>query len=302
MADPCTFVVTETPAGPPARPADPSGRTAAFAYVRVDHLVRGQTRVSWELRGDYATPAPHTFQLQGSPSGIAEGDDWIDVGAPLVDGVLAVDAAARNAGMEPTWHYRVKLTDASGTSYSWPVGCFGTLSAAEWARARELIRKERLLAGRLGGTRGWLLKRRRAGTGAASTPRVRAAIDPISRGIIRPTRPESRGTEVVGGYYAPVPLDVMLDPSASYPQANSERGTADDAATFNRGRFVTVPQVVSRDVFVEDGTDLRYFVHEVRHIAEIRGVPLLATAEFRRAAFSDPIYSIAVPRERSDSA
>ena len=54
----------------------------AFALVHVSYLIRGGTRVMWQLIPEFNDPLPWTFQLQVGKTG-GDDDGWEDVGLPI---------------------------------------------------------------------------------------------------------------------------------------------------------------------------------------------------------------------------
>ncbi len=51
-----------------------------FDMVHVSYLIRGGTRVMWELLPTFTDPQPWSFQLQVGETGVEAADDWEDVG------------------------------------------------------------------------------------------------------------------------------------------------------------------------------------------------------------------------------
>jgi hypothetical protein len=51
------------------------------------------------------------------------------------------------------------------------------------------------------------------------------------------------------------------------------------------------------DVWVAKKTDDRYYVHDIQHTCEIRGVPLIAKVMLRPIPYSSSIYTIEIPQQ-----
>jgi hypothetical protein len=273
-------------------------RDLVFDRVTVDNLVRGGTGVTWSVFYQFREPGPWSFQLQVGSTGDPDADDWADVGAPVENAFTAVDSARRAHGVLPKTHYRVVLTTAAGAHRSAPAWVFGQLPHREWIAAREIIRKERrILARKYAGARGLLLKRRTSGPGlseqAANDPRT-MVVDPISGDIIkRHAAVATMGTPFLKGYYKPVPFEVIFDPGATNPTADDgQLGNVDQAGLARSGRVVMFPQVTRGDVFIETATDARYAFQDVKIVADLRGVPILAQAKLHRFELDDVIYSL----------
>jgi hypothetical protein len=271
-------------------------RDLVFDRVEVDFLAKGGTRVTWSLFYQFAEPGPHSFRLQAGSTGAAGADDWADVGAPVVDGFQAVDPSPRSSGRDATTHYRVRLTTPAGAHTSRPAHVFGVLSRGDWLLAREVVRLERLRLREYAGASGWLYKRRRAGSIPPQSDQLAAVTDPLTGEVTNSRRPQTVGTEFLGGFFAPVPVELDLERSGLYAaRADDLRGTVDDDGLVVKARAVAIPALAHNDVFVAAGSDRRYYVHRVRTAAELRSTPLVLDVELRVAPFSDVIYALARP-------
>ena len=72
----------------------------------------------------------------------------------------------------------------------------------------------------------------------------------------------------------------------------------DDDSLVRQARIIHDPPVAHWDAFVADQSDLRFYFHRVKHVAEIGSVPLVSQAELRLAPFTDVIYTVEVPLTR----
>ncbi len=268
----------------------PNTRDSVFSRVIVDHLVAGGTGVSWELVPSFTDATPHTFQLQVGQTGVGVADDWEDVGSPVVDTFLATDSTKRIHGKRLTSHYRIKLTTGAGTYYSVPASTYGLLDKRDWLIARTIIRKELLRHEKRTSPNGYLLKRKWRGTAIVD----HNVVDPLTGDIVKTVDTTGKGTEFEGGYFAAVPMFLDISPETHYIHSDDQaRATVDDVRI--RGRATAFPQLNHKDVWVDAGSDKRYFIHSVQHAAEIRGVPVVVQVELRPASFKDPVYEITVP-------
>jgi hypothetical protein len=275
----------------------PGGR-AVFRRLRVDHLVQGQTRVSWETARWFCDPGPWEFMPQIGSVAVQTGDwaDLLDDWAREIFTVLVGPIPA--GGRNPTTHFRVLMRTSRGTYVSPTHGIYGTLPARDWVRARVIVHKERLRFRRAGVVRGWLLKRKRVGEIPDPADPAAAVTDYLTGGITRSKDTRTVGTEFLGGFYAPVPYELDADPAGLYEQRDDQRGMVDDDSLVRAARIVHDPPVAHWDAFVADQSDLRFYFHKLEHIAEIGMVPLVSRAELRLAPFDDVIYSVAVPETR----
>jgi hypothetical protein len=299
MSDPCGANPCAGSAWPPLEVATPPslvGQDQVFAYVHVDFLVRGGGRVSWDLRSSYTTPGPYQFQLQAASTWHPAAADWVNVGGPVENACLAYDPERRARGHIPTTHYRVVLTDAAGTHTSAAVPVGSRMGYQDWALAQELVRKYQLALDLGDGTAGWLYKRIRAGGRPASTDARIAFRDPWSGAITRDAQTVTFGTDFAGGYYAPIPFAVALDPSGTFEDIDpTQRGNIDDVALVQTGWCLAVPQLNSRDVFVSKGSDTRYALGKIEYLAMKRDVPLLAKIELHCVPTNDILYELVRP-------
>jgi hypothetical protein len=244
----------------------------------------GSTRVEWVLHPNFTDTGPYTFQLQVGGTGSNDADDWADVGAPVIDTYFALDSIRRAYGKFQWTHYRIKLVTSAGEYFSTPQPCLGNLGFQDWARARELVRLETLRLKKEAGQEGYLLKRKLFGE-------VCTCVDAETGEVKNPQHLDCYGTGFVGGYYDPyscVYVEQSVRAHRSHIDA-AQRGTVDDLPVVN-GRMLNVPQVFSYDVWVDRDTDLRWAIHKIQNIVEIRGVPLVVSAEMRLLPFTDIVY------------
>lgn len=276
----------------PCQNSCPPQCQSVFDRVVVSHLVRGPSRVMWELLPTFTDPNPLSFQLQAGQSANPLADDWEDVGLPVVDQYFAFDPEQRVWGKTNWTHYRVVVTSSKGTYYSLPTGGMGTLDRRSWRLAREMIR-QRLVAYRFGpgGQRGYLLKRRWTGTSC------KLCLDYMTREVRNPACPSCFGTGFECGYFYPMScVWAELSPKAKHVNIETQsRGTVADIVV--QADMVVVDLMSEDDVWVGAKTDDRYYVHNVQNKAEIRGVPLAAQVELRPVPYSSAIYLINIPQQ-----
>lgn len=260
-----------------------------FARVLVDFLVDGGARISWDMSPHFIDPGPYTFQLQAGHTGIETADDWVNVGAPVVDTFFTFDLTQRlYGGKTLDLYYRIQLTTALGTYISPAQNCFGQLLKRDWLKAVEMTRKERLRHRVFTSPNGFLLKARRYGPPCtACTDRTVALTGEIANSHC----PVCFGTGFTLGYFAPVAgtyADVGLDKARD--KRDPQVGMTNQRSI--RARFIGDPLLYTYDVWVNATSDLRYRILEVEVLSQVRGIPLVYQAELRVAPFSDVIYTI----------
>jgi hypothetical protein len=255
-----------------------------FQRLLVDNTVNGGTRVQWEMQRHFSDAGPYTFQLQVGHTGLNTSDDWIDVGAPVVDTYFTFDLNKRVWGKTPDPHYRVELTTGTGTYYSEPEKVEGRLQKRDWLTAREIIRKELLRHRVLTSPDGYLLKSRRYG------PQCPSCLDQLTGEVSYTNCPDCYGTSFENGYFTPMPAcfaDVSLEQDRDHRQ--EDKGM--DHQDVITARFIGDPSLYSYDVWVNRTSDERYYIHNVAVKGHVRGYPLIYDAELRLAPFSDIIYT-----------
>lgn len=264
-----------------------------FDRVVVSFLVRGRTRVMWELLPTFLDKGPLEFQLQVGATANNDADDWADVGLPVTDAYVAFDDEQRVWGKDNWTHYRVRVTSTEGVYYSDPVAGLGVLDRRSWRIARDLARQH-LKAMRIGtaGQEGYLLKRRWTGEDCPT------CLDHQTKEVRNPDCPDCYGTGKKCGYYYPMAcVWAELSPKAYRTQLDGgqSRGTVNDVVV--QAKMVTTELMGEDDVWVAAKTDDRYYVHEIQNVEEIRGVPILANVSLRPIPYSSVIYSIRIPQQ-----
>jgi hypothetical protein len=76
-----------------------------FDLVHVSYLIRGGTRVMWQLIPSFNDVQPWSFQLQAGNTGSQDSDDWINVGLPVENTCYAIDPVQRNYNKYTTLSY-----------------------------------------------------------------------------------------------------------------------------------------------------------------------------------------------------
>jgi hypothetical protein len=63
-----------------------------------------------------------------------------------------------------------------------------------------------------------------------------------------------------------------------------------------QARFLGMPLIYSRDLWVNKNSDLRYIIHSIKQLAHVGGVPIITMAELRLLPADDIAYLIPVPQ------
>jgi hypothetical protein len=270
-------------------PCPTASCTTVFDRVVVSYLIPGQTRVAWTLRSDFLDPGPYAFQLQVGTTASNDSNDWVNVGLPVNNMFFAIDPVQRVFGKTNWTHYRIVLTTKQGTYFSLPTGLLGTLGHRDWRLAREIVRKE-TIDHRLASQQGYLLKRRVTGV------KCPICLDFQTDNVLNPECPSCYGTSFECGYFYPVAcVWAKMRPKAYHTHLDNEiRGTVKDV--FVGARMLMTELFEEEDVWVNKDSDDRYFVHDIVHASEIRGVPIIGDPiTLRLIPYSSIIYTIGIP-------
>lgn len=262
-----------------------------FRRVSVDHMVRGTTRVWWQLDPRFNEPGPYTFQLQLGKTGLRDADDWRNVGDPVTDGYFAYDPDWRASGYELLPHYRITLTTPSNLYVSNAANCFGELNERDWALSREIIRKE-LLRHKYVSASGYLLKRMRFGK---PCDRCR---DTLTQETTDSDCPLCNGVGFEIGYHPPLPMQCWdLSPQIIQEKIDSQlRGNTRDNSSVT-ARVIGFPALNKRDIWVNGSSDERWVIDAIQIVAAMRNVPLVYNVQLSLLPFTNRVYAIEVGGE-----
>ena len=269
----------------------PSSCDNVFELLHVSYLIRGGTRIMWDLIPEFKDPTPWTFQLQVGETGNPNAHDWEDVGLPVENTCYAIDSEKHEYGTTPNTHYRIKLVTPIATYYSDPTAKAGILKPRDWRIAKEVVRKE-LLRFKYSAQDGYLLKR------IISGPSCTRCLDFQTSEVVDPYCPQCRGTGKACGYYYPMAC-IWADLSPVTKRMNVDdqavRGTVQDLVV--TARMLMLPLISENDVWVSRKTDDRYYIRTIQNASEMRGVPLVANVELRPAPYTDVIYDVEIPQQ-----
>jgi hypothetical protein len=262
----------------------PRTKDSVFYNVRVDYAMRGTPRITWTVRPRFLDPQPWRFQLQVSRDGSA----WSDVGIEFENTFFALDDQQRLYGKDMRIVYRVKMTTDSDTYYSEPAQPFGWLRKRQWLVAREIIRRHTLQVKQRGlrALDGYLLKRKIEGT-------LCSCRDHHTGGIKNSDCSLCHGTGFLDGYWQAIENTMLdLSPELHGTQQDNQmaRGTVTDMLA--QGRFVGIPVINRRDIWIDKESDRRYYIWDVDNQAEINQVPIIVNANLKLAEASDAIYGV----------
>lgn len=265
-------------------------RIFPFRRVSVDHMVRGVSRVWWQLERLFKEPGPYVFQLQFGRTGLRDALDWVDVGEPVTNGYFAYDPAWREGGYTLMTHYRVKLTTPQNVYLSQAANVFGELTERDWILAREIIRKEQLRH-KLVSIPGYLIKPMRFGV---PCPRCR---DELSSEVTDSNCPVCNGTGFEVGYHPAQPMQCWdLSPQTEQSDVGELKGTTREEPYVN-ARVIGFPGLNKKDIWVNGSSDERWVVETIQVAAALRGVPIVYQVRMGLVPFSNSLYAVEVGGE-----
>jgi hypothetical protein len=271
-------------------------RIFPFRRVSVDHMVRGVTRVWWQLERVFNDPGPYTFQLQFGRTGLRNALDWKNVGDPVVNTYVAADPAFREIGYDLSSHYRVVLTTPTNTYVSQPANCFGDLNEKDWLLAREVIRKE-MVRHKLVSAAGYLLKPMRYGK-----PCKRCR-DVLTQEILDADCPICNGTGFELGYHPPLPVQFWdLSPQTFEEDVDAELKGATRQNPYVTARVIGFPALNKYDIWVNGSSDERWLVETIQIVAAVRNVPIVYNVKMGLLPLNNSAYALEIggePAERT---
>jgi hypothetical protein len=272
----------------------PQPRVFPFRRVSVDHMVRGATRVWWQLEPLFREPGPYVFQLQLGKTGLRDALDWVNVGAPVTNAFMAWDPEWRETGYELLSHYRVTLTTPTNIYVSQAASCFGELPERDWLIGREIIRKEKLRH-RYVSTPGYLIKPMRYGE---PCPRCR---DQLTQEVTDSDCPVCNGTGFKIGYHPPLDMQCWdLSPQTIAEDVDAQLKGATRTDPYVTARVIGFPALNKYDIWANAASDERWLVDTIQIVAAIRNVPLVYSVRMGLLPFNNTAYAVEVGGEASD--
>lgn len=269
-------------------------RIFPFRRVSVDHMVRGVTRVWWQLEPLFNDPGPYSFQLQFGRTGLRDAVDWKNVGDPVVNGYAAFDPSLRAIGYDLTTHYRVVLTTPNQKYVSQAANCFGELNERDWLLSREVIRKEKLRHNFVSAP-GYLLKPLRYGVPC------KLCRDTLTQEVTNASCPACLGTGFEVGFHPPLEMQCWdLSPQVIAEQVDSNLKGATRDNPYVEARVIGFPALNKGDIWVNGSSDERWLIEVIQVAAAIRNVPLVYKVKMGLLPLNNSIYGLEIGGEISE--
>jgi hypothetical protein len=284
----------------PASPFNP------FTRVFVDYAIKGSVRISFTYAQHFYDSEPWTINVQIAESELVPNTQWKNVAfqfnatntnvvIPLTSFVIDNQLVGTKltlhipSGKEQNLFYRLKLVAGANTYYSPVASVLGDLPMQQWLWYQELVRKETLRLSRQNvGNQGYLLKAMRAGTPC------NFCTDNDTQEQTDANCPNCFGQRFSGGYYtASANFYYDRQPMGRYQHDDINRGIVDDS-TVTKARVIAFPFLSSYDVVVDLTSDLRFYIHDVKSLYELRSVPVVQEVTLKQIPFSNIIYTFPV--------
>lgn len=250
-----------------------------FKSVTCAILYNNHRQLSWELNSEMTYPTNSILQVENSRAG----GPWEVLADDVFDQCIWEDPRIRNYNKYMNEHYRLRLIlPTSGEEFvSDPVAA-GTIQCYPFSTEAQNIIRQVEKAIELSGVTGVLLKRKHWG------PRCPDCTDFDGQSTVNEHCPRCLGTGYDGGYYQGITLNIIKD---DVDKDESQGFDAVEGKEDIVGRCIAYPWIRFRDVWVEDGTNKRYYVHQVKPTSIYKQVPLIYTFRMRRIEYTDVLYS-----------
>ena len=257
-----------------------------FKRLIVTFAPLGGTRIEWELGDRFKDPFPHVFQLQTTNTSVNQSDTWENVGSSVEDTYYVIDDSQRIFSKSWETHYRIRLESPIDIYYSPLVNGITAEQYRDWRIHRKLNQQEKKRH-RYVSVEGYILKERRYG------PQCTVCLDTLSK-----IPKKSRCTSCFGvgfdkGYfsasdevYCELGLEQALE-SQNIANAGTQKLPSSVSA-----RFLSAPQLNSRDIFVERRSGRRWRIEAVASTAEIRATKLVTQVTMNLLPINEIIYQV----------
>ena len=249
--------------------------TSLQATIRYDNA----RVLTWTLTSGAVFPADSILQVENSRSG----GTWEVLDNTLFDSCFYVDTRRRNYNKFMNECYRLRLIIAStGEEYVSDVVQAGQFKAYPFSSEAENVIKQAEKAIELSGVTGVLLKKKHWGV------RCEHCTDFDDQMTVNEHCPWCLGTGFVGGYYNGISMALIKDKIVVNEQQGENRVEESEVVT---GRCIAYPWVRYMDVWVEDGTNKRYFINQATPTSSYKQVPLIYTISMGKVEYTDVLYT-----------
>lgn len=241
-----------------------------FQKIRVSPTLRFDTRIEWQLAGNFVEPGPYSFQLETALHDVATATDWQPVGSAVNDAAFLVDDS-RQHNAHHRRHYRIRLQTSIAEYASRPVFWQGMFSRNNYLRAKQILRNyDKQFRNLQLGVHFSLLKRKITGE---ACPRCSDFQIKQSTDI---NCPVCYGTGITGGYWRSEEcLFAQLSPDQQHVEDTDDENGMNNPQLIRSGRFMATPTLDTLDVVVIKNSDMRYVIRSHKVALEFDAVPVV---------------------------
>jgi len=261
-------------------------RVFKFFYLTID-FIKGNC-YQWGLNPGFNDTEPYTFIVQAATT-----LDFSDIVYEINAGnsYFVIDNTNIKQNWSPDLYFRVQLKTVNNIYYS-EILLFDSspTTKRKYRMAADIMRKFNVWV-KFAGTQAYLLKRKIYGT--VDTKNV----DPIT-GIPLNNNVGNFGTGIVGGYYKPLPLAMVIESNAKDKSLSPDGQNVKEVYELSV-RINGFPMVDTYDVIVRADNNKRYNVVGIRSI-NFPGTNICIgqTLDIKLLPIGDNIYQIPTPSYR----
>lgn len=258
--------------------------SSIFTSFTCSILPNNHRQLSWTVLAGLTFPANYILQVENSRAG----GPWEVLDDDLKDKCVWEDPRLRNYNKYMNEHYRLRLivpgeNGEEPQEYLSDIVAAGTLEAWPFsAEAKNVVTQvEKQIE--ISGCSGVLLKKKHWGT------RCPDCTDFANQNTVNEHCPRCLGTGYDGGYYQGISLSVLKDTPQTGEEQSFDAVEGHETVT---GKCVAFPWIRYGDVWVEDGTNKRFYVRKVTPASVYKQTVLVYSFEMRRIEYTDIMYEI----------
>jgi len=239
----------------------------------------GARLLSWTLQPHITYTDSMRLQVENSRTG----DDWTVLATDVLGQCMWVDSRRRNYNKRMNECYRLRLiVPDNHEEFVSSVVDAGNHKAYPYSQEAENVITQVEKAIQMSGCKGQLLKKRLWG------PRCPLCVDFTGQATVNEHCPRCLGTGIDGGYFPGIGLDIIKD-SISTAEAPAELGYMQGETV--KARCIAYPWINYGDVWVEDGTDKRYYITQITPASSYRQTNLIYALSMNLVELNDVLHS-----------
>lgn len=237
---------------------------------------------SWIISEGLADNGPWKFYIERSQ---APNGPWELISPEIVNQYRWDDNRKVLLNKNEILHFRLTMVTPVKMYYSAIIKPYGDLNSKEFYIASDIMRREILHLKNMAGTEGQLYLISTFG------PKCTKCIDPINGHVRDSSCPKCFGTGRDPAYNGPYNVWLSFSPIIRTTQMSPDGTGTREIKPFEI-RMIGTPVVKKNDVVIDKKSDKRYYVDDVKVVAELRRIPLIQMLSVREAPVSDVIYKL----------